>query len=229
MKKSFRGVNLSLSDERFLSLPQQRSAGEAAAAAARLWEKILNFQEAGKDIPESLAAEFVDAEMRSARITRRGIDVVFRKKQKETVRRLAAASPRPRARRVVIPHTGGAHGQKKQRGAASRSSAKSGDGNSDSDPEPERHLPNYLYDQATLAGLLAISKKTLQNLYSKTPWELPAAILIPGARGPRWTHQAVQTWLSDRPQHTQKTPPQPAKKKVGRPRIALAQGKGGAA
>ncbi len=116
----------------------------------------------------------------------------------------------PRARR----HTEG-----------SRSSAASGDGNSDPDPDPERRLqPLQLLDQAVLADLLHISKKTLQNLYSNTPHLLPQAISIPGARGPRWTIQAVQTWLDSRPAHhnTAKTAPKAAKRKVGRPRIALA-------
>lgn len=108
-----------------------------------------------------------------------------------------------------------------------RSSAKSGDSNTD-DAEPDRPLLcGYLYTEQTLADLLCISKKTLQNLYSKTPWLLPVAIQIPGARGPRWTPQAVQEWLAERPQHTPKPAPVAPRRKAGRPRIALA-GKGGA-
>jgi predicted DNA-binding transcriptional regulator AlpA len=117
--------------------------------------------------------------------------------------------------------------------AGVRSSAASGDGNSDdSDPEPARPLlQNYLqlYDESSLADLLCISKKTIQNLYSKTPWLLPAAIFIPGARGPRWTVASVQAWLNDRPAHSAAPAPKAAaKNKVGRPRIALAVA-GGAA
>ncbi len=107
-----------------------------------------------------------------------------------------------------------------------RSSAKSGDSNSDdgSDSEPERRQPLQLYDQAALADLLTISKKSVQNIYSKTPHLLPTAIQIPGARGPRWTPSAVEEWLSERPRHTPAAPaPVVApKRKAGRPRIAPA-------
>lgn len=109
----------------------------------------------------------------------------------------------------------------RQRGKEIRSSVASGDSNSD----PDRH--RQLYDQAALANLLCISKKTLQNQYSVAPHTLPPAISIPGARGPRWTLQAIQDWLDARPQHTPKpVPVAPPSRKVGRPRIAFA-GKGG--
>ncbi|MDA8376560.1 MAG: hypothetical protein M0Z50_05815 [Planctomycetia bacterium] len=106
---------------------------------------------------------------------------------------------------------------------ATRSSAKSGDSNADdADPEPERRQPSLtLFDQAALADLLCISKKTIQNLYSKNPWLLPAAIQIPGARGPRWTPASVEEWLNNRPRHTSTPTPVAPRKKVGRPRIAL--------
>ncbi|MBU2804892.1 hypothetical protein HF668_06980 [Acidithiobacillus ferridurans] len=117
------------------------------------------------------------------------------------------------------------------KGASRRASEKSGDGNdSDPDPDPARRL----LDQAALAQLLCISKKTLQNQYSSAPHTLPAAISIPGARGPRWTQASVQAWLEQRPQHkhtSKPTPPAP-QRKVGRPRIAriaLVRSKGGAA
>lgn len=110
-----------------------------------------------------------------------------------------------------------------------RSSAKSGDSNDDAEPEPERPLlsPN-LYNEASLADLLIISKKSVQNIYSKSPWLLPLAISIPGARGPRWTPESVQEWLSARPKHTSKLVPVAPKKKVGRPRIAALRSNGGA-
>ena len=123
--------------------------------------------------------------------------------------------------------------RRRQRGAQTRSSSASGDSNSD-DPEPEPERPlrplllPYLYTETTLAPVLGISKKTLQNLYSKSPWLLPPAIRIPGARGPRWTPQAVQEWLSDRPRHTPKIAPVAPRRKAGRPRIALVK-QGGAA
>ncbi|MBU2804045.1 hypothetical protein HF668_02485 [Acidithiobacillus ferridurans] len=120
------------------------------------------------------------------------------------------------------------------KGASQRASEKSGDGNaSDPDPDPARPARRLL-DQAALAQFLCISKKTLQNQYSSAPHTLPAAISIPGARGPRWTQASVQAWLEQRPQHkhtSKPTPPAP-QRKVGRPRIAriaLVRSKGGAA
>lgn len=130
-----------------------------------------------------------------------------------------------RARIAVAPRAA----PRRRHAAGVRSNAASGDSNGDdSDPDPERSLLTaQLLNQASFADLLCVSKKTLQNLYSKTPWLLPVAIFIPGARGPRWTHKAVQEWLEQRPQHTPKPIPQPTKKKVGRPRIALVK-QGGA-
>lgn len=114
---------------------------------------------------------------------------------------------------------------KKSAGTGTRSSAASGDGNSDdSDPELERKNQHslYLFDQQSLADLLCISKKTLQNAYSNAPHELPVAIQIPHARGPRWTQKAVEKWLDERHRHTQKKTPVAPKRKLGRPRIAAA-------
>lgn len=131
-----------------------------------------------------------------------------------------ATSPRqhrPRARRP------------RQRGQATRSSSASGDSNDGSDPESERpRNPEDLLDQQAFADQLCISKHTLQNLYSKTPWLLPPAISIPGARGPRWMPAAVQEWLEQRPRHTSAPVPVAPKKRVGRPRIAASRSAGGA-
>jgi predicted DNA-binding transcriptional regulator AlpA len=80
-------------------------------------------------------------------------------------------------------------------------------------------VPIHLYDQESLALLLGVSKKTVQNLYSRTPHLLPSAIDIPGARGPRWTAQAILAWLDGRPVHTSTPPPIKKARKVGRPRI----------
>lgn len=123
--------------------------------------------------------------------------------------------------------------QRRQRAEGTRSSAASGDSNDgDSDPEPERNPqqnPLQLLDQQSLAALLCISKKTLQNQYSVAPYTLPEAIQIPHARGPRWTIQAVQDWLANRPKHTQTLAPVAPKRKAGRPRIAaVIAAKGGA-
>lgn len=126
--------------------------------------------------------------------------------------------------RVVAPRVTAAPRRtapRRTRGANSRSSAKSGDGNSDDgDPDPERN-PLALLDQPGLADLLGIAKSTLQNIYSSTPHALPAAISIPGARGPRWTVQAVQAWLESRPAHSTKPAPVAPVRKVGRPRLAV--------
>lgn len=135
--------------------------------------------------------------------------------------------------------------QRRGRGEGSRSSAASGDGNSsddsdsgDSDPDPDParrpQYPHQLLDQSSLAALLCVSKKTLQNWYSSSPHALPPAIHIPGARGPRWAAQAVRNWLDSRPPYTAKPAPVVAKTRrgVGRPRIAATLavvGKGGAA
>ena len=138
-----------------------------------------------------------------------------------------AAHPKPQINKAKVVRM--APRAPRRHGEGSRSSAASGDGNSDPDPDPERRQPSLcLYDQASLADLLQISKKSVQNIFSKTPWLLPLGIQIPGARGPRWTPQAVQLWLENRPAHTAKPIPQAAsKKKVGRPRIALVK-QGGA-
>ncbi|MBU2857298.1 hypothetical protein HF289_10620 [Acidithiobacillus ferrooxidans] len=129
----------------------------------------------------------------------------------------------PTQAQVVKPTPMRAPRRTRQRGASSRASAASGDGNSE-DPEPERRpqASLSLYDQASLADLLCISKKSVQNIFSKTPWLLPPAIQIPGARGPRWTPESVQEWLNNRPRHTPKPIPAAPKRKVGRPRIAPA-------
>ena len=108
------------------------------------------------------------------------------------------------------------------RGVHRRAREKTGDDGDEGEP------PRPLLDQAALADLLCISKKTLQNQYSVAPHTLPPAIAVPGARGPRWTRQSVQEWLESRPRHTPKIAPVAPRRKVGRPRIALVK-QGGAA
>lgn len=100
------------------------------------------------------------------------------------------------------------------------SSSSSGDG----EGEPPR--TRLLLDQLALAESLCISKKSVQNIYSSTPWLLPPAIKIPGTRGPRWTIESVQTWIGGCPKYTPKpTPAQSIKKrKAGRPRLAQTLG-----
>ena len=112
-----------------------------------------------------------------------------------------------------------------------RSSAASGDSNppdGDGDDGEPPLLFLQLYDQASLALILKISKKTLQNLYSTKPYTLPTAIHVPGARGPRWTPASISSWLEKRPQHTPKPTPVAPRRKVGRPRIAALRSAGSA-
>ncbi len=133
---------------------------------------------------------------------------------------------KPRAQ--VIRHAAPARRQTKQRGSSARSQAKSGDSNkSSSDPDPDPSSELRLLDQYDLADLLRVSVKTIQNIFSATPHKLPKSISIPGARGPRWTIQSIKTWVEYRPQHTAAAPEPVAKRKVGRPRLALAK-QGGA-
>lgn len=119
----------------------------------------------------------------------------------------------------------------RQRGASVRASAASGDSNSD-DPEPESERRTALYDQEKLADILGISKKTIQNIFSRTPDLLPPAIKIPGTRGPRWTAKSVEKWLDQQPVYVAPTIPVVAdaqKRKAGRPRIVAAQCSAGGA
>lgn len=150
-----------------------------------------------------------------------------------------AANPKNSKEVIVFQRKPATARRTRQRGASARSSVASGDGNSGSDDsgsdDPERCLTRTslaslsLYDQQSLADFLCISKKTLQNLYSRTPHALPVAIQIPGARGPRWTPDAVTKWLADRPRHVAAPAPVvAAPRKVGRPRI-VARSAGGAA
>ncbi len=125
--------------------------------------------------------------------------------------------------RVVVSVPPCARRTQERRGAEGKKQAAAGD--SPADPELPR---SRLADESALAAHLCISKKTLQNIYSKTPHLLPPAIYVPGARGPRWTHAAIQEWLDQRPQHTSKTLPVAPHRKVGRPRIAVLRSNGGA-
>ena len=111
---------------------------------------------------------------------------------------------------------------RRRQAAGVRSSAASGDGNGNNDDGEPPRSHQHLLDQADLADILSISKKTLQNLFSSTPHTLPRAIRIPGARGHRWTPEAVKAWLDARPAYTATPAPATPKNKVGRPRIALA-------
>ncbi len=122
-----------------------------------------------------------------------------------------------------VVRSGGDRQRKRPAGGDKKASSGDSDG---SDGEPPR--PLHLLNQADLADLLQISKKTLQNIHSSTPHLLPKAVSIPGARGPRWTPKSVQDWLDARPAYTTTPVQAPTHRKVGRPRIALAAVKGGA-
>ena len=98
-------------------------------------------------------------------------------------------------------------------------------GDGDGDGEPPRSLNlQQLIDEHAIALCLRISKKTVQNLYSKSPHLFPPSLQIPGARGPRWTAHAVEEWIARletraisarAAQQLNSTPRRP-----GRPRIA---------
>ena len=123
-----------------------------------------------------------------------------------------------------VVRSGGDRQRKRPAGGDKKASSGDADGGDGEPPRP--HQPLQLLNQNDLADILSVSKKTLQNLFSSKPHLLPRAISVPGSRGPRWTIQAVQDWLDSRPAYT--TPVQtPTRRKVGRPRIALAV-KGGA-
>ena len=101
--------------------------------------------------------------------------LLLKKSYNNNVVRVALVSVPPCARRT-----------QERRGAEGKKQAAAGD--SPADPEPPR--PG-LAGEAELANQLCISKKTVQNIYSRTPHLLPPAIQIPGARGPRWTQAAI--------------------------------------
>lgn len=113
-------------------------------------------------------------------------------------------------------------GNRQSRQARRPAKASSSGSPSAADDEPPRQLldNNRLLTETALAAYLCISKKSLQNQYSKAPWTLPSAVQIPGAKGPRWTAQSVQKWLEICPKHSTKSAPTAGKRNVGRPRIA---------
>ncbi len=113
----------------------------------------------------------------------------------------------------------------KKKSNKSTHTQKSGDssGDGDSDGEPPRLINPQLYDELELAKCLLISKKTLQNLFSKSPQLFPQPIKVPGARGPRWTSSAIEKWINDRAlifESTRSAQHQIAPRRPGRPRIA---------
>ncbi len=54
-----------------------------------------------------------------------------------------------------------------------------------------------LFGYDGLSEITGVPPKTLKNWYSKDPGKLPPAVIIPGARGPRWTEDVVKTWIKD--------------------------------
>lgn len=118
--------------------------------------------------------------------------------------------------------------QPRHRATGSNAGAGSGSGSGDDgdggDGEPPRPHHPLVLDYEDLSKLLKVAIGTLKNRYSRDPSSLPPAILIPGCRGPRWLLATVLRWLEA---HEAMPPANPApKRRVGRPRIALA-GKGG--
>lgn len=117
--------------------------------------------------------------------------------------------------------------KRKTRAAHKSGSRESGDSN-DGDGEPPRQINLQLYDEHAIAQCFQISKKTVQNLYSKSPHLFPPAFKIPGARGPRWSARAIEDWINNldlqsisarAAQQQNSTPRRP-----GRPRIARTGG-----
>lgn len=125
-----------------------------------------------------------------------------------------------RIRQPIVIHRS-APRRTRQGGSASRSSAASGDGNPDPEPEPERSLLQ-LFSFVSAAAILDCSPQTLRNKVCRGL--IPAPIRT--AVGPRFT----QDQLSQITTPTKPIPiPADVRRKVGRPRLASAAGKGGAA
>lgn len=104
-----------------------------------------------------------------------------------------------------------------------------GDSDSDGDGEPPRSLNlQQLYDEHAIAQSFCISKKTVQNLFSKSPRLFPPAINVPGARGPRWTARSIEEWINNLEHKaiSERAAQQinSTKRRPGRPRIAAKDG-----
>ena len=113
----------------------------------------------------------------------------------------------------------------RQRGASSRSSASSGDGNSDSsDPEPERPPLLQLFSFSSAAAILDCSPQTLRNKVCLGLIPAPIQTVV----GPRFTQDQLRQITSPKPKPADVAPPVAVRRKVGRPRLASAVGKGGA-
>lgn len=136
------------------------------------------------------------------------------------------------AHRAVIPHGLSQRGAvsadlcAKKKNSRSTHTQKSADGDGDSDSDSDGEPPRLLklYDEHALAKCLRISKKTLQNLFSKSPHLFPQPIKVPGARGPRWTSSAIEKWINDRALISNSTRSAQQQIAPGRPRIARAGG-----
>jgi hypothetical protein len=52
-----------------------------------------------------------------------------------------------------------------------------------------------LFGYSRLAEIIGVHERTLKNWYSRDPARLPPAVIIPGAKGPRWTDDLVDEWI----------------------------------
>ena len=127
-------------------------------------------------------------------------------------------APRP----PVITHHSTIPRRARQRGSSSRSSASSGDSN---EPDPERPL-QQLFSFTSAAKLLDCSPQTLRNKVCLGLVPAPIQTEV----GPRFTQdqlRQITTLTPTKPIPADVVPPV-RRRKVGRPRLASASGKGGA-
>jgi len=126
---------------------------------------------------------------------------------------------------AIIHHTQPAPRRTRQ---ATRPSAKSGDSNTsdDSYPEPDPDRPLQLFSFTTAAQLFDCSPQTLRNKVCRGLIPAPLQTAV----GPRFTQdqlRQITTLTPTKPIPADVVPPV-RRRKVGRPRIIAAGGKGGA-
>ena len=104
-----------------------------------------------------------------------------------------------------------------RRSGGKKAASDDGDGGGDGEPPRPRH-PQQLLSYASLAQLLDVSVGTLRNKVSAGRFPKPFSTPF----GPRFTAEHIDFAINH-------TPPAPATRSRGRPRIAQSLGKGGAA
>lgn len=58
-------------------------------------------------------------------------------------------------------------------------------------------MAKAIFGYSRLSERLGKHHLTLRNQFSKCPWKLPPAIIMPGANGPKWTDEIVDKWLAE--------------------------------